>query len=115
LFLEGGFAATAKHEEIAAEEKIMAELLDGDPHARHGMALDIAHGDGATGLAMFFNGGFGLRGDVFIGAFELLGGSVRATQDSGGSAGAEFEEGASIHGTRKQQRANFASKNSLFD
>jgi hypothetical protein len=58
---------------------------------------------------VFLNGGAGLGRDLFAGEFRWLSGPVRARQHAGGSAGAEFEECASIHGTNKQQPTNFVS------
>jgi len=90
-------------------EKIMSELLDGDPNPRHRLALAVPHDDGPLGLAVFLNGGVGLRRDLFAGELGWLSRPVRPGQDAGGSPGAEFEKCPSIHRTSKQQPNNFVS------
>src|ERR1035441_1774234 len=52
LLFELGFAAVAEHEEVASEEKVVAELFHLDLHPRHGFALCVPQGNGAVALAV---------------------------------------------------------------
>jgi hypothetical protein len=105
LLFEFRFAAAAKHEEVAAEEKVVAELLHLDLCASNGFAARIPHDDNPVALTVPLNARPGLGKDFLVGRFGFLfrgaPGGVAEQQGGGGRPG--FEECSAIHGDSKQQ------------
>ena len=106
LFLQLGLAAVAEHEEVAAEPKVVAELLDLDLCAPHRLATRIPYRDDSIALAVLFDASAGLSEDVLVGRFGFLflGAPGGKAEQQGGGAGPGFEECSSIHQDSKQQR-----------
>ena len=105
LLFELGFAAVAEHEEVASEEKVVAELFHLDLHPRHGFALCVPQGNGAVALAVLFNARLRLGEDLVVGwfGFLLLGAPGGMAEQQGGGGGSRFKECSSIHPDSKQQ------------
>ena len=106
LLLQLGLAAVAKHKEVAAEPKVVAELLDLNPGTPDRLAPLIPHRDPSVALAVPFDARAGLSEDVLVGWFGFLfskaPGGMAEQQSGGGGPG--FEECSSIHPDSKQQR-----------
>ena len=72
LLLQLGLAAVAEHEEVAAEQKVVAELLHLDLCAPHRLAPRIPHRDNPIALAVPFDARAGLSEDLVVGRFGFL-------------------------------------------
>jgi hypothetical protein len=116
LFLELGFAAAAEHEEVAAEKKVVAELLHLDLGPSDCFAFGIPNGDGAVAFAVLFNARLGLREDLLIGRFGFPSCNApgRLAEQQGGCAGASPKKCPSVHSHSKQQRAALLKLKILF-
>ena len=105
LFLQLGLATAAKHEEVAAEEKVVAKLLHLDLCPVDGFALCIPQGDGAVAHAVLCNARLGLSEDLVVArlGFRFLGAPGGVAEQQGGGAGAGSKECSSIHSYSKHQ------------
>jgi hypothetical protein len=106
----------AKHEEVAAEEKVVVKLLHLNLSARDRFASCIPQSDGNVALAVPFDARPGLSEDFVVGRFGFLvlsapGGLV---EQQGGCAGASLKECSSVHSHSKRQWAALLKLKILF-